>query len=42
MGYRPAENQLSVFGADPQQIIREAWEQHGTRCLRDHPAPQEG
>jgi 3'-phosphoadenosine 5'-phosphosulfate sulfotransferase (PAPS reductase)/FAD synthetase len=34
MGYRPAENQLTLFGADPQDIIGEAWDQHGNRIIR--------
>jgi 3'-phosphoadenosine 5'-phosphosulfate sulfotransferase (PAPS reductase)/FAD synthetase len=34
MGYRPAENQLTLFGADPHQIIRDAWEQHGHQIIR--------
>lgn len=34
MGYRPAENQLTLFGADPHQIIRQAWEQHGHQIIR--------
>jgi 3'-phosphoadenosine 5'-phosphosulfate sulfotransferase (PAPS reductase)/FAD synthetase len=34
MGYRPAEHQLTLFGADPHQIIREAWEGHGHRIIR--------
>jgi 3'-phosphoadenosine 5'-phosphosulfate sulfotransferase (PAPS reductase)/FAD synthetase len=28
------EDQLALFGADPHQIIREAWEQHGTQIVR--------
>ncbi len=34
MGYRPAENQLALFGADPHAIIHDAWQQHGHQIIR--------
>jgi 3'-phosphoadenosine 5'-phosphosulfate sulfotransferase (PAPS reductase)/FAD synthetase len=34
MGYRPSENQLTLLGTDPHQIIREVWDQHGSEIIR--------